>query len=250
MDAVARWLAVADRLAPTVVEGLYLVGSAALDDWQPSSDIDVVAFAADPTDAVVIDQIEATHLTYRSEHDLPTIDGPVLAWADVTAPPISNQRPWILDGAFRFDGDCFEINPVTWYSLATYGVAARGDAASSLGVHLDRDDRERWCRENLRTYWRAVRDQVVEALAADPDRTEFPASMTEWCALGVARMAYTIETGDVASKSEAGRWAVDRHPAHAAVITRAIEVRNGAQPATSDRTDVAAVAAWMSVLVG
>ena len=34
-----------------------------------------------------------------------------------------------------------------------------------------------------------------------------PSSVPEWCLLGVCRMLYTASTGDVTSKSGAGRWA-------------------------------------------
>ena len=47
-EALETWLACHDRVAPGLIEGLYIVGSIALDDWRPGSDIDLVAFTADP----------------------------------------------------------------------------------------------------------------------------------------------------------------------------------------------------------
>jgi hypothetical protein len=38
-------------------------------------------------------------------------------------------------------------------------------------------------------------------------------------------MLYTFETGDVVSKSRAGRWAAERVPQHELVFRRAVEVR-------------------------
>ena len=48
-DAFSGWLRVHDELAPGTIEGLYVVGSVALDDWTSHSDIDVVAVVADPS---------------------------------------------------------------------------------------------------------------------------------------------------------------------------------------------------------
>jgi hypothetical protein len=47
-------------------------------------------------------------------------------------------------------------------------------------------------------------------------------------------MLYTFETGDVTSKSGAGRWAAERVPDHADVFSRAVEVR--AERAAVDRS--------------
>ena len=66
-------------------------------------------------------------------------------------------------------------------------------------------------------------------LAAALERAEpwgvWGGEILEWVALGVARMLYTFETGDVTSKSGAGRWAVERVPRHEGLFRRAVEVR-------------------------
>lgn len=246
---VDAWLATFDEHAPDTVEGLVVVGSAALDDWQPRSDIDVVAFIADPTDAEVVAGLERAHDEFRTAGSRPVVDGPFLSWADVTSPPIALQRPWTLDGRFAFDGECFEINPVTWFTLATRGRAVRGPAPDRLDVHLDTAARRTWVRENVDTYWRGVHDQVSAALAADPERDAFDGSMQEWCALGIARMAYTYETGDVTSKSSAGEWAAEHHGEHAAVLREAVELRRAPEPRPVGRGAVERVAALVGDLV-
>lgn len=236
--AVEAWLGHHDRLAPGAVEGLFLVGSVALGDWTPRSDIDVVAFVADPTDADTVAALGAAHEAYRAEGGRPTVDGPFLSWADVTSPPTSVQRAWTLDGEFRFDAECFEINPVVWFTLAEHGVAVRGPTPGELGVAVDDAARRDWVRANVDTYWRSVRSEVAEILAADPDRTEFGGSTVEWCALGVARMWFTAETGGVVSKNAAGAWAAVRLPHHAELFAVAAEVRAGASGQVVDRATV------------
>ena len=50
-EALSVWIDSHDDAAPGLIEGLYVVGSVALGDWTPHSDIDVVAVvAADQSD--------------------------------------------------------------------------------------------------------------------------------------------------------------------------------------------------------
>lgn len=250
-DAIAHWLGHHDHHAPGLVEGLYLIGSVALGDWRPGSDIDVVAFTAEPATNDDAAALRAAHEAYVAQSGT-VVDGPYLAWGDVAVPPLAAHRPWTLDGEFHHDAECFETNPVTWFALATRGLAVRGEPAPDLGVFLDVAERRSWCRENLDTYWRGVRDQVVAALDADPDRAQFPAAMTEWCALGVARMLFTIETGDVTSKTAAGEWARDLRPDHAKVLDAAVGMRGRADAtadAVVDRATAIATISWMTAAI-
>jgi hypothetical protein len=225
------WLAAHDEVAPGIIEGLYVVGSIALSDWTPRSDIDVVAVVADPSDPDLFTDLAAAQSLVRERIGV-SIDGPYVAWGDLVVPAMAVQRPWVLDGAYHVDGESFEINPVTWYTLAAYGIAVRGDDPSVLGVWHDIEERRSWVVQNLDTYWRGVAGALVSGLESSGE-AEFGGEILEWVALGVARMLYTYETGDVASKTGAGRWAAERIPDHADVFNRAVEVR--ARPASVDR---------------
>ncbi|NQY55280.1 MAG: DUF4111 domain-containing protein [Ilumatobacteraceae bacterium] len=228
---VEIWLAAHDELAPGTIEGLYIVGSVALDDWTPYSDIDVVAVVADPSDPDLYVELAAAQTRIRDEVDR-AVDGPYVAWGDLVVPAMAVQRPWVLDGEYHVDGESFEINPVTWYTLATYGVAVRGASPSTLGVVSELDERRDWVRSNVASYWRGVGERLAAALAERPDG-EFDGDVLEWTALGIARMLFTFETGDVTSKSAAGRWAAERLPSDRDVFERAVAVR--ATPEAVDR---------------
>ena len=252
-EALGVWLDEHDRLAPGELEGLYVVGSVALADWRPGSDIDIVAFVADPTDAQTVANLEAAHGSYGDRHGRPTIDGPFLSWADVGSSPLAVQRAWSIDGEFRFDGECFEINPVTWYTLAEYGIAVRGPVAQALDVFVDDTDRRTWVRENVDTYWRNARDEIMVALERAPDREEFRSDTVEWCVLGLARMWFTATTGGVLSKRDAGEWARGRSPVPGAsidhVLELAVRIRTGSGPAQVDRATVVATVEAMDAMI-
>ncbi len=223
-EAIAVWTDAHDSAAPGTVEGLYLVGSAALGDWTPHSDIDVIAVVADPSDPDLVGDLAAAQALVGTRTSV-AIDGPYVAWGDLVVPPMAVQRPWVLDGRYHVDGECFEINPVTWYTLATYGIALRGDRPDRLGVHIDLEDRRSWVVENLDTYWRGVGSSLAEGLGASAE-DEWGGEILEWVALGVARMLFTFETGDVVSKAAAGRWAAERIPDHEALFHTAVETRS------------------------
>ncbi|MEM9516981.1 MAG: aminoglycoside adenylyltransferase domain-containing protein [Actinomycetota bacterium] len=230
--ALRTWLEVHDEVAPGAIEGLYVVGSAALDDWTAHSDIDVVAVVADPSDPDLYDGLATAQQLILAGVDR-AVDGPYVAWGDLVVPAMAVQRPWVLDGEYHVDGESFEINPVTWYTLASYGIAVRGPEPSAIGVVSELEERRDWVRGNVDTYWRGVGERLAAALAERAGE-EADGDVLEWTALGIARMLYTFETGDATSKRGAGRWAAERLPAHAELFELAVAVRANPQPVPRD----------------
>ncbi|MEQ1699547.1 MAG: nucleotidyltransferase domain-containing protein [Ilumatobacteraceae bacterium] len=226
--ALGTYLEIADSVAPGLVEGLYVVGSFALGDWiEATSDIDIIAVTAEPATDEDYGSLRTVHALLAEQQPLPHIDGPYVAWGDLVVEPATGlHRPWTLGNTLRQDGDCFEINPVTWYTLATYGVTVRGPAAQTLGVPTDMDARVRFVVDNLRGYWREVADGV--AAACDREQPPaFSAADLVWCTLGPLRLHYTAFTGDVTSKRGAGGYGLEVAPAefrdllHATMSARA-----------------------------
>lgn len=212
--ALGTYLEIADSVAPGLVEGLYVVGSFALGDWvEATSDIDIVAVTAEPATDADFGSLRTVHALLAEQQPLPHIDGPYLAWGDLVVEPATGlHRPWKLGNDLHHDGDCFEINPVTWYTLATYGVTVRGPAAQTLGIPTDTDARVRFVVDNLRGYWREVADGVAAACGLEQPPA-FTAADLVWCALGPLRLHYTAFTGDVTSKRAAGGYGLEIAPA-------------------------------------
>jgi len=74
-DAIHNWLEHHDRCVPGLLVGLYLVGSLALEDWRPGSDIDIVAVLEhEPTDDEV-ELLRAAHEASIAEGHGIDIDG-------------------------------------------------------------------------------------------------------------------------------------------------------------------------------
>jgi hypothetical protein len=228
--ALGTYLEIMDSAAPGMVEGLYVVGSYALGDWQPGrSDIDIVAVLAEPANDDDFGTLRTAHALLNEQQPQPRIDGPYLAWGDLIAAPATGlHRPWALDGELHHDGECFEINPVTWYTLAAYGVTVRGQPAEKLNIWHEVEERVRFVIENLSTYWYQLADSVVEAC---DDRTRaFDPALFEWCALGALRLHYTAFTGDVTSKRGAGEYGIVVTPDYMHDVLRAaLDLRAGGE---------------------
>lgn len=239
-DAVGTYLDVADELAPGMLEGLYVVGSFALGDWQPdSSDVDIVAITAEPATDDDAALLAAVHQRLAEVMPTPFIDGPYVAWGDLVVPPATGlHRPWTLDGVLHHDSECFEINPVTWYTLATYGVVVRGPRRDRLEVALDTESLIRFVSDNLRSYWIGVANQIRAAVSADPGRS-FAAEVLEWTALGALRLHYTAFTGDVTSKRGAGEYGLRAAPDHFhPLLHRALDLRAGTDRLAGSATEL------------
>lgn len=230
-SAINTYLDIADSVAPGLVEGLYVVGSVALDDWvEGCSDIDIVAVTAEPATDEDAGSLRTIHALLTEVPDLPPIDGPYVAWGDLVVEPATGlHRPWALDGQLHHDGDCFEINPITWFTLAERGVLARGPAISSLGIPTDVEARVRFVTDNIQTYWRDVARGIHQTCSDQPD-ARFDAASFVWCALGALRLHYTAFTGDVTSKRGAGEYGLALLPASlTATVEDALALRAAAE---------------------
>jgi len=230
-EALGTYLDTVDSCAPGLVEGLYVVGSFALDDWHPErSDIDVVAVTADPATDEDAGALRTAHALLAEAQPRPAIDGPYVAWGDLTIAPASLHRPWTLDGELHHDSECFELNPVTWYVLATYGVTVRGPSVGDLVVDTDVEQRIRFVVDNLVDYWRPLAS-VIRGAVAEEGRGDVGADFLEWCALGPLRLHYTAFTGDVTSKTGAGAHGLGVAPQRFhPVLSEALAARAGTRP--------------------
>jgi hypothetical protein len=225
--ALATYLEIIDAEMPGFLEGLYVVGSYALGDWnERHSDIDIIAVTAEPAADAEAGVLRTVHALLAERQPAPHIDGPYVAWGDLpVAPATGLHRPWTLDGRLHHDGECFEINPVTWHTLAAYGVTVRGPAAETLDVWLSVEDRVRFVLGNLASYW----SDVAASLAQAPDDRRFDGESLQWCALGALRLHHTAFTGDVISKTGAAGYGLETAPARFHDTLRlAAELRAGA----------------------
>lgn len=202
------FLRLADAEAPTLVEGLYLTGSVALGDFRPHvSDVDfVVVTARRPTDA---DQnaLRRVHSRVRALHPRPQFNGIHVTWEDLTCDPLSCARvPAVLSGRFRSRSNV-DVNPVTWRILADRGVTLRGPVPVELDIWDGLEELRAWSWRSLDEQWARWRAKAGRFIS--PRGLAALGSLApSWSVLNVSRLHFTLQTGEITSKSGAGFYAL------------------------------------------
>lgn len=228
---VTRYLQRVDESLRDRIEGLYLVGSLALDDYQAGqSDIDFVAVTADPLTAGEMDRLEAVHQALLTEVGRPWFDGIYVTWSDLEHnPEEADSVPSSQEGQFERSGG-FEPNPVTWLTLRNHPYPIRGPIPRAWH---DRDLLQRWNLHNLHSYWAGLATQLEAGASRLPE--EAMPQVIAWCVPGVVRLAYTMATDDVTSKSGACRYALTTYSERwRPIVSEALAIRSGTCPAESD----------------
>ncbi|MEU0680159.1 MULTISPECIES: nucleotidyltransferase domain-containing protein [Streptomyces] len=207
---VQSYLRAVDTELPWLVQGLYLVGSVALNDFHPgASDIDFVAVSAKPPDERQLDALARVHARLADAHPRPYFDGSYITWSELAADPLqAAPGPHVHEHRFcrASRGD---RHPVTWHTLADHGAALRGPLPGDIAVHTDRANLTAWTHGNLADYWRPWwrrASRLPSPLGLACLGSWGPA----WGVLGVSRLHYTLATGRITSKRGAGEYALTR----------------------------------------
>jgi hypothetical protein len=221
---VTRYLALVDAAAPGLVEGLYLVGSVALGDFHPrTSDVDFIAVSSAPVNDGSRQALASVHAIVAAEAGRPAFDGIYVTFDELKRSPANTAGPVHHDG--RLTVGPGGRSPVEWATLAWHGVVARGPDPTELAVRADAAELTAWTLENLGQYWTRWITQ-----SKDPATPTAMAMLTDWGVawgvLGVSRQHYTVATGQITSKTGAGRYALGRFPARwHGVIEEALHCR-------------------------
>jgi Domain of unknown function (DUF4111) len=198
-----------DEKVPELVEGVYLVGSLAMADFHDgASDIDFVALIRTTPTAEQVAELAEVHGTIAGRFARPYLDGLYLTRADLAAGPFRCEPVPAVHIHKFLARSSFGQDPITWVTRATRGVVFGGVALGELDIWNDKDALIEWVRRNVTSYWipwvRRCRPLLTPSgLSA---LTEWSVA---WGVLGIARMHYTVETGDITSKRGAGEYALD-----------------------------------------
>jgi hypothetical protein len=218
-----------DRALPGRIDGFYVVGSVCLGAFRLGrSDVDFVATVADgELDAGERRRLRRIHLdrwgaalardvALRRRWPL-VCNGSYLAPDALSRSPLEvTPLAGHIAGRFGIAERGFDVNPVTWHTLARHGIAVRGPEPGRLGIRTDPDELRAWTVENLNGYWRRWVDRArpprtvtVRALSRRGAATALTRRFTAWGVLGAPRLHYTLTTGEIASKEQAGSYSLD-----------------------------------------
>ncbi|MEV1289798.1 aminoglycoside adenylyltransferase domain-containing protein [Micromonospora sp. NPDC049679] len=228
-EVLDAYLRAVDDAVPGLVQGLYLTGSVALDDFHVGvSDVDFVAVTAAKPDDQQVHGLRRAHALLTRQCPRPFFDGPYVTWSELAlAPRHAQPGPNAFQARFC-PASTSERIPVTWHTVARQGVAVRGPRPGEFEVATDRAELAGWTRHNLDEYWgpwwrRRSRLLSPSGLAA------LGGTAPVWGVLGVARLHYTLATGGITSKSGAGRYARTAFdPRWRRIIDECLRLRRGA----------------------
>lgn len=195
---------VGDALGRGLV-GAYLSGSLALGDFDPrTSDVDLVVVTAGLPDDERFAALAALHEGFRAS------GSPWAAMVEAVYVPAEALRE-AASGCGRYPVLERE-RPLAWepledawaiqlHTLRRHGVALCGPAAADLVGPVARADLDRASLGVAHMWQRDARE--------DPTWLDWVAGSREhaFVVLTLCRLLYTLECGDVASKSAAARWA-------------------------------------------
>lgn len=236
-----------DQAAPGLIEMLYLTGSVALGDYRPGvSDVDFLAVTSRTLDAGDLAAVAAAHeaMPAPSRYDGIYLERGALA----TTPDDCPVVPHIVNGVFRTEQRCGELNPVLWLMLTRYGITMRGLSTPDLDVRVDPHRLRRWNLDNLRSYWQPLAERIRQEVAGRAATEIADSDSVMWAVLGPPRLHYTLATGDVMSKTGGGRYAAQQFPAWGKLAAQAVACRAG-QPVEFVTTDALAAAAMVDAVV-
>jgi len=213
-----------DVVPDGLLTGLYLRGGIGFGEWVPGqSDVDFVATLQHRPDPAEVEALRVAHRTVALAHPELAFDGPHVLVEDLAGDPAGiPDVPCILMRHFEAEAGVHD-GMIAWHELAWHGITVAGRPLGELTIWTDQDRLLSFTRANLDTYWRAN----AEALAAMPFEGS-PEKACCWCVLGVARLHHLLMTGEMTTKSAAGRWGLTCYPQRFhRVLREALRIREG-----------------------
>jgi hypothetical protein len=216
------FLSLADEAMPGLVEGLYLHGSLGFGEWYDGrSDVDYVAVLAGRADEATVELLREVHAEVGTTFARPPFDGFHLTWEDLRrSPSACPDLPCTQAGIFH-EAERLDVHPVTWHELAHHGVTVRGPELAGVEIWTDDAELRRYTHDNLGSYWAGEAASLARfpAEAGKPD-------IVAWCVLGVCRLHHLLATGELTSKTGAGRYAITAFGEKwRPIVTEALAVR-------------------------
>jgi hypothetical protein len=211
--------------------GLYLIGSAALGDFQPaSSDIDTVTVVDRQLDRADEQVLRGVHADINRAYPSVRYDTTYVprAWlGESIDPATASPTPFSQDGLLQLGQRSEDVHPITWLAL-THGIWVAGEQIEDLDVHVDLKAARAYALSNLHGYWAALGAELALATRRRSPRLvlQEPAAVV-WAVLGVPRPAAFLETGELLSKTKAADYLADVFPQFAPLARRCVEFRRG-----------------------
>ena len=201
IDDVEQFSMVWEISAVVPLQSFWLYGSAVLNDFRLGwSDIDFIAFTNEPIEPEQADRLLLLRQTLSERHpDNPfyrCFEGVIVHLKEYQSCQYERLVYWGTSGQ-RITNRC-SIDPFSMLELSKYGVCICGAEDQDLFRTPERSE----LIDAVRSHYEGIRRCAVQ--------TDDSLYSCGWL-LDIARCIYTLRTGDVTGKTQAGEWALSKH---------------------------------------
>lgn len=207
------------------ITGFYLIGSLPMNDFHDNkSDIDFIVLCDKLPDKKTFTQLLKIHRSIARRYPKPDLSGIYLTLHAIQTgnPENATVLCW-HESSLRYGK--FEMAAISLQELKTNAVTVYGQLANTLQIEVDPDHLKKFLYQNINSYWKRWIGQHSSFLSKKILLLCFP-RFTEWSVLGVARQFYTLQTGEITSKTEAGNYCLQYLPEKFhSIIREAIKIR-------------------------
>ena len=201
------YLSSIDQHLPHFLSAFYIVGSIALDEFNPHfSDVDFVAMIDHRASHPEMERLSQIHKDIERQYSRWKFSGMYLLKEEIgNYAGELEPRLGFHDGVLRLRPD-FELNPVTWWILKNHGISVFGPFPHELPIIVDSKHLVSWTHENMKTYWKSWTRRPGRLIVLFSDWG------IQWAVLGILRQFYTIRENKITTKQRAGQYALSVIP--------------------------------------
>lgn len=209
-----------------LVLGLYITGSMALRDFQPTkSDVDFLVLCDTLPTKTQLGAVRMIHKQMKKAFPLSNLSGSYITLKTIGSTTPAEEIVLHYDrGLFKYGR--FEMGIISLMELKANAITVFGPLPQHLPIQVDEKRLKDFILRNLDSYWNKwIRDHH-HIFRKKLLLILFP-RMTEWSVLGMARQIYTLQCGEIISKTKAGEFALQQFPeAFRKIVKIAIDTRN------------------------
>ncbi len=194
-----------------IILGVYLTGSISLNDFQPDkSDLDFVVLCTSLPVGEMFGNIKLLQHHLNDKFPKTQLNGVFLTPVHLQIDSaFQSEVLTLLEGQWKTEP--FAMAPITLMELKHHAITLHGIPAEDLPVTIAREQVNTFLYENMNGYWKNWIRQHSFFFSKKMLLILFP-GISEWVILGMARQWFTLVTGQIVSKTEAGYFCLSMMP--------------------------------------